>query len=287
MKPNPKREYGGEEVQAIPDCVGSGRRIREWFRSRGQKWALLPSFFLILAAIALSCSTVNRTVMAPPSVPGAQFAGSESCSQCHQAITEHFDTATHSRLKAAGPNAANIGCESCHGPASIHNQSGGARGTIINPRKSPETCFQCHLEMAGRFQLASHHPVIEGKVSCGDCHNPHKGPAIIGGGTSLSVEQDTCGRCHVAQRGPFVFEHEALREGCTTCHQPHGSVNPKMLAERSATLCLKCHFQQQTAAGKIIIGGRDHAGSVNRGTGWSAGCHEAVHGSQVGSSLRF
>jgi predicted CXXCH cytochrome family protein len=252
---------------------------------------LLPSVGMVLLIGGVlgmvSCSTVTRTVMAPPNVPGASYAGSESCAQCHENITKDFASADHARLKADGANAANVGCESCHGPASIHNQSGGARGTIVNPRKSPDACFQCHLEIEGRFRLPNHHPVVEGKISCGDCHNPHKGKVIIGGGTALSTEQDTCGKCHIAQRGPFVFEHEAVREGCTTCHQPHGSVNQRMLTERNAILCLKCHFQQQTIGGKIFIGGQEHSGRLNRGTCWSAGCHEAVHGSHIGSSLRF
>jgi hypothetical protein len=61
----------------------------------------------------------------------------------------------------------------------------------------------------------------------------------------------------------------------------------KLLKARNATLCLQCHFQQQTAVGQILIGGRDHVAFLSRGTCWSAGCHEAVHGSQVNSSLRF
>jgi predicted CXXCH cytochrome family protein len=253
--------------------------------------AVLPAAGLIagtgLVLHLASCSTVTRTVMAPPAIPGAEFVGSASCEQCHQQINRDFVTASHARLKAEGPHAVNVGCESCHGPGSIHNQSGGARGTIVNPKKSPEACFACHLETAGRFNLPSHHPVVEGKVSCNDCHDPHKGPAVIGGGTAIANEQETCGRCHIAQRGPFVFEHEAIREGCTTCHQPHGTVNAKMLLERNHTLCLKCHFQQQTVGGRIYIGGRDHASFLSRGTCWTAGCHEAVHGSHIGSSLRF
>ena len=242
---------------------------------------------LLGASILVSCVSVTRVVMAPPNIPGATFVGSETCSQCHENITKGFPTATHARLKAQGANAANVGCESCHGPGSLHNESGGAHHTIINPRKSPETCFQCHLDKRGEFNLPHHHPVLEGKVSCGDCHNPHKGGAVIGGGTALATEFDTCGRCHTAQRGPFVFEHEAVREGCTTCHAVHGSVNARMLKERNATLCLKCHFQQQTTAGRIFIGGQDHTTRLPRGSCWSAGCHEAVHGSQIGSSLRF
>ena len=250
----------------------------------------------VLAGVAISCAT-TRTVMAPPDIPGAQFLGSESCKECHADIAKRFNTSTHARLQAKGDTAANVGCESCHGPGSLHKESGGAYHTIINPRKSPETCFRCHLDKRAEFSLPYAHPVLDGpngrpvsaggKVSCADCHDPHQGPAVVGGSTSLSTEFDTCGRCHTAQRGPFVFEHEALREGCTTCHKPHGSVNPRMLVDRNANLCLKCHFQQQTAGGVIFIGGGEHSSRLSRGTCWSAGCHEAVHGSQTGSSLRF
>jgi DmsE family decaheme c-type cytochrome len=227
-------------------------------------------------------------VVAPPQIPGATFVGSTSCAECHEHITKDFRTASHAQLQAPGSNAAEVGCESCHGAGSIHNQSGGAHHTIVNPGKSPEICFQCHLDKRGQFQLTHSHPVLDGQMSCSSCHDPHKGPAVRGGGTSLLTEHDTCGQCHTAQRGPFVFEHEAVREGCTTCHDPHGTVNDKMLVSRNANLCLKCHFQQQTPSG-IVIGGSNHgtAGRLGRGTCWSAGCHEAVHGSQIGSSLRF
>ena len=180
-----------------------------------------------------------------------------------------------------------MGCESCHGPGSLHSESGGERHTIVNPLKSPEACFQCHLDKRGEFSLSSHHPVLEGIISCGECHDPHLGPANKGGGTALASESETCAKCHAAQKGPFVFEHEAVREGCTTCHAVHGSVNAKLLTQRNQSLCLKCHFQQQAAAGTIRIGGLDHTTFMSRGTCWTSGCHEAVHGSQIGSSLRY
>ncbi len=242
---------------------------------------------LLLGLAITSCMTTSRVVLAPPQIPGATYVGSQTCAECHPEITRDFKTADHARLVAKGTNAIATGCESCHGPGSLHNASGGAPHTIVNPHRSPETCFQCHLDKQGQFRLPYHHLVLEGKVTCSDCHNPHKWSAIKGGGTSLLTQQETCYQCHTVQRGPFVYEHEALREGCTICHQPHGSVNNKMLVARNANLCLSCHFQPQTRAGIILIGGRDHTSFLSRGTCWSAGCHEAIHGSQVSSSLRF
>ncbi len=262
------------------------RAVRLWPRK-----LLIIAAATALAAGFISCATVTRTVVAPPEIPGATFVGSESCSECHEDKTRDFKTATHARLQAPGDNAMNVGCESCHGGGSLHKESGGANRTIINPRKSPEACFQCHLEMRGRFNLPHHHPVLEGKVTCADCHDSHKGPVIKSGGTALAAENEACFRCHSAQRGPHAFEHEALREGCVTCHNPHGSVNAKLLTERNANLCLKCHFQApgQGGADGIGIGDWVHStpGFLSRGTCWSAGCHEAVHGSHVSSSLRF
>jgi DmsE family decaheme c-type cytochrome len=188
---------------------------------------------------------------------------------------------------AKGPNAADLGCEACHGPGSLHSESGGNAHTIINPGKSPQVCFQCHLDKRGEFNLPYHHPVLEGRVSCNDCHEPHRGNALRSGGTALLTEREVCMACHTAQLGPFVFEHEAMREGCSSCHAVHGSVNAKLLKERNANLCLKCHFQQQTTPGRIFIGDRNHTAFLSRGTCWSAGCHEAVHGSKVSTLLRF
>lgn len=243
-----------------------------------------------VAVAAISCATLTRTVLAPPQIPGAKFVGTESCEQCHEEHVKDFKTATHSRLVAKGENAQQMGCESCHGPGSLHVDAGGGRNTpmktlIINPKKSPETCFQCHLDKRGDFSLPYAHPVLAGKVHCGDCHDPHKGVAMPAGNTGIQAQNETCFKCHAAQKGPYIFEHEALREGCTTCHKPHGSVNQKMLTERNANLCLKCHFQTQ-AAGVVMVGGGDHRARLANGTCFSGDCHEAVHGSQVNSHLR-
>jgi len=254
----------------------------------------------LLAIALLSCGTLdsNRAIVAPPGVPGAQFIGMDKCANCHEEVVRDFVTATHARLKAPGTNATNTGCESCHGPGSLHAQAGGAANLIVNPRKSPQACFACHLDVRADFQLPHHHPVLEGNMTCTDCHEPHKGKAmkggptgkaerIRGGGMAFLTENENCLQCHTAQRGPYVFEHEAMREGCTVCHRPHGSVNQRLLTERNQTLCLKCHFERQTSGGSILIGNVDHSFFLPQGTCWSAGCHEEPHGSNVTPFLRY
>jgi predicted CXXCH cytochrome family protein len=257
---------------------------------------------LVLAAI--SCST-TQTAVVLPDVPGAKYIGSEECDTCHDDIYQSFKTADHARLLAKGKNGKDYGCESCHGPCSLHEDSGGdvkppysftagrpqpeglGARLPLEPARAIETvCYRCHLDIRGEFNLPSHHPVPEGHMTCVQCHPPHKGSAFVAGGTRLMSQNENCLQCHEAQRGPFVFEHEALREGCTTCHSPHGSVNPKLLTERDSNLCLKCHFEQ-VQNGEIMIGGKDHQSYLQQGTCWSAGCHEAVHGSRVSPFLRF
>jgi predicted CXXCH cytochrome family protein len=236
--------------------------------------------------LLISCVMADRTMLAPPKVAGATFVGTKDCTQCHSDKTEHFASATHSRLALSDAKVGDTGCEACHGPGSLHVSSGGARGTIVNPRKSPETCFQCHLDKRGQMNLPHAHPVLAGQVSCADCHDPHKGEAIKGGGVNLATANETCTKCHTQQKGPFVFEHAAMREGCTTCHNPHGSVNAKMLVARDDNLCLRCHLEV-AGSGQIIVGGEDHASRLQRGTCWSAGCHEAPHGSNANNHFRY
>ena len=273
--------------------------------SRCGRNVVLAAGVVVLLLAAISCSSVNRQAVALPEVPGAKYIGSAECEQCHEEIYRGFRTADHSRLIALGKNGLDAGCESCHGPCSLHSDSGGetkppysftsgrpqpagaATPPGILPARAVETvCYQCHNDVRGQFQLPSHHPVPEGRMDCILCHPPHKGMAHAGGSTALLSQEENCLQCHPAQQGPYVFEHEALRECCTTCHTAHGSVNAKLLTERDANLCLKCHFQQ-IKGGTILIGGSDHTVRLQQGTCWTAGCHEAVHGSRVNSSLRF
>lgn len=237
--------------------------------------------------LLIGCVVANRTMLAPPFVAGATFSGDKACVECHKEQTDHFASATHAKIQLGDPGnkIGTTGCETCHGAGSVHVKAGGSKGTIVNPRKSPETCFQCHVDKRGEFSLANAHGVMNGTVTCGDCHEPHAGNAIAGG-AALEGENETCTKCHTSQKGPFVFPHNGMKEGCVACHAPHGSVNSKMLLARDSNLCLRCHLNVSTP-GALMVGGEDHRTRLNSTTCWGAGCHEAVHGSNTNKALRF
>ena len=274
-----------------------GRTINRCCEGRRTKLLWIAGVSVAVMTGLISCGTLQHAIVAPPDIPGATLVGTDTCATCHAELVRDFKkTADHSRLMAAGKNAENTGCEGCHGPGSLHVNSGGSTKLIVNPRKDPEACFKCHLEIRSKFSLPYRHPVMEGRISCADCHDPHKGSIRKGGSTlTLMGKNEVCFQCHTLQRGPFVYQHEATREGCTTCHDPHGSVNQKLLVARNAMLCLKCHFQVQMGAngaapalGQVSIGDSNHGtGRLAEGTCWSAGCHEAIHGSNVNQHFRY
>ena len=188
--------------------------------------------------------------------------------------------------------AGESGCESGHGADVLAAGAGGGRGKfIVNPGRDPQACFACHFQQHAEFHFPEHHPVREGKMNCVQCHDPH-GFDIMkpAGGLAMARVNQQCATCHREQSRRVVFEHEALREGCTTCHQPHGSINNKMLVQPDPNLCLRCHAQVQGAGvrpGQLIIGKVNHSTFVNRGTCWSSTCHTAVHGSNIDPYLRY
>lgn len=252
--------------------------------------------------LLISCVAVNRTMILPTQIAGATYVGTKQCSECHDDQTKHFVGSTHSKVAIADAKLGDTGCEACHGPGSLHVKAGGTKATIINPKKNAETCYQCHLDKRGQFSLPNSHPVASGKVTCVDCHEVHEGNAIKGTGTDLEAQNETCTKCHTAQRGPFVFEHSAMREGCTACHNPHGTVNAKMLVARDANLCLRCHLEKPgvanageinansirstTVNGVKVASSENHNSRLQQGTCWIAACHETVHGSNSNNHFR-
>ncbi|HET7536591.1 MAG TPA: cytochrome c3 family protein, partial [Candidatus Didemnitutus sp.] len=212
------------------------------FKPRWNKNSIIFGAAAAWGLLLIGCVAVNRTVLAPPTIPESHYVGTKKCADCHEDQTQHFYNATHANLALKDPKVGDISCEACHGAGSIHVKAGGGKGTIINPGKSPETCFQCHVDKRGEFALPNAHPVLSGQVTCNDCHDPHRGRVVSRTGASLETPNETCTKCHTAQKGPFLFKHNAMEEGCTICHSPHGSVNQKMLVARDANLCLRCHL---------------------------------------------
>ena len=259
---------------------------------------LLIGGAVLWGLLLVSCVMADRTIMAPPQIPGATFVGTKQCAECHDDKTKHFDSATHARTNVADPKLGSTACESCHGPGSLHVKAGGSKGTIVNPGTAPQACFQCHTDKRGEFSLPHAHPVMGGQMSCNDCHNPHEGHVVKRTGAELETPNETCTKCHTAQKGPFLFKHQAMVEGCTVCHNPHGTVNQKMLLARDANLCLKCHLEHPSMVsvsgvpgsigdGKIAAGGEDHRTRLQGGTCWIAGCHEDIHGSNASKAMRY
>jgi DmsE family decaheme c-type cytochrome len=195
------------------------------------------------------------------------------CQTCHTWQEQRFWPAgAHSR--------AGVSCVSCH---AVHRAEG-PNPALLRQADELSTCFSCHGVMRTRTWKSSHMPVREGKLSCGDCHNPH-------GSASERMlrdpsSQENCYRCHAEKRGPTLFEHPPVRENCMNCHDPHGSSHKPLLLVKKPLLCQRCHSNQfhpstlyaltpaQQAAGVSVYSQQPQ--NFYRGC---TNCHVAVHGS--------
>ncbi|NGX42435.1 MAG: hypothetical protein K940chlam7_00715 [Chlamydiae bacterium] len=261
----------------------------------GKKKGLI-ALCMVTGLLTVACCGMFKccdVVITPPLIPGAEYVGNEKCKECHCEQHQYFNLSEHASVSLiyqdeCGKKIHAEACETCHGPGSLHVEGGGDTTKII--RADPETCFACHLDIKGKFYLQYHHPVPEGRMTCSDCHNLHGNDlhSNLQSAKQVALEDkdEICFNCHKAQRGPFAFEHEALREGCTVCHNPHGSIVDRLLVAGPSTLCLGCHFESDLN-NDCRLGGSNHSG---RAVGIGASCldcHTRVHGSNsTSTSLR-
>ena len=107
----------------------------------------------------------------------------------------------------------------------------------------PEVCFGCHHDIRVAANKWSHHPIIEGKVTCTSCHSPHG--SLSKHMVKADDSQELCYSCHADKRGPYIYEHPPVAENCLTCHTSHGSIHAKLLTEKVPNLCQDCHDWQR------------------------------------------
>jgi DmsE family decaheme c-type cytochrome len=185
------------------------------------------------------------------------------CLSCHGEKHEqrHFSASVHA--------TNDLGCLDCHSP---HHAT---EPEHLLVRAQPALCYGCHASAKADFAKPYHHRVDEGLIQCSDCHNVH-GTTTIRQVRAMPSGDAICVNCHVDKQGPFVYEHVPVKtEGCTACHTPHGSNNPRYLRVSQVNLlCLQCHsFPAQGPAGP----------SHNQSTKYQACtmCHAQIHGSNA------
>ena len=216
-----------------------------------------------------------------PDVVFSKKAGVTAAVQSEQCLACHKSDSNRSHWAGSTHESRDVTCANCH---TVH----APKDKVLSKATQFEVCFACHKDKRAEVNRPSHHPVLEGKVACSDCHNPH-GSAGQGNLKRDNV-RDTCFQCHAEKRGPFVHNHQPATEACTICHNPHGTVVESMLKVRPPFLCQQCHTPHggfiPAVIGSQVPGLRPTTpNGVGKGpTNFTQGrgclnCHTEVHGS--------
>ena len=186
---------------------------------------------------------------APPA-SGATFVGADTCTACHDTMEAQLAGTPHG--SAAFGRLAPHGCETCHGPGSLHVDD--PDDPALHPRadKLPvaaqvEICRSCHV---GRSQFHWEGSVHSQRgLSCMTCHSVHA-PKSADAQLKTASASEQCATCHQQVRAEtWKNSHHPVREGeisCADCHNPHGSQAEKMVKADSVNdLCYSCHAEKR------------------------------------------
>jgi DmsE family decaheme c-type cytochrome len=225
-----------------------------------------------------------------PAQTGQGYAGSKACmTECHIKEGRAFAETSKGKLFLEHPRTdlERKGCEGCHGPGAKHIESGGddlsGMTTFGKKSKTPVAernafCLQCHEKTARMLWQGSSHESRD--VACTSCHSVMQNASETGSLAKPTVLQ-TCGQCHAKQKAAALRStHMPLGEvklECTSCHNPHGSANPKLLLASSTNeACYTCHSEKR---GPFLW---EHAPVVEN----CANCHDP-HGSNHEKMLKL
>lgn len=237
-----------------------------------------PILLLIAAALSFLMGTMKAQAAqadknakpAAQSAASGDYVGSETCIGCHEDQQRRFKNTVMGRV-FAHPRTADekLGCESCHGPGKAHVEAGGGKETIPvrfgKDSKTPveeqnSACLSCHQKGNRMFWVGSPHESRQ--MACVDCHNVKQeidrklsseerfsSPLTQYKGLK-KTQPELCLDCHQMRRAQLQrSSHMPYREGkvtCTSCHNPHGTPNPKQLIQATTNEnCLSCHTERR------------------------------------------
>lgn len=150
-----------------------------------------------------------------------------------------------------------VGCEACHGPASLHVNAKGDKSKIVNPanldpKLQVDVCAQCHIRGAntkyeGREDALGFLPGMKltdvYKWNTPETDNPEK---------PIFHEDGASEKHHQQFQDYEQSKHYAANLTCTTCHDPHAKNSEGyQLRDTLENVCLSCHNEGGKAVTKL------------------------------------
>ena len=216
---------------------------------RNRVWVTLAAvgaLALMLGFGWADAGTTQSTAAVPetPAISAPGYVGMNTCLQCHAEVVAAFKSTPHM--------ASAKGCEGCHGPGKDHSESGEKTKiksfTAMSALDSSSTCMECHNKDNQKHWVGSTHD--SRRMACTTCHDPHPKAGVVNKALLKQPQLVLCTSCHLQKKAQLVRPgHMPVREGkleCTSCHNPHGTTNDKMLLQTSINQnCYSCHAEKR------------------------------------------
>jgi len=234
-----------------------------WKRTLGPAVPIAGALALWVVAVATvpaetTPAAAAVTTGAQASAQASGYVGEETCLTCHE-DKKAINGTPHGMTGDAKTPAATHGCESCHGPGQAHVDGGGDKTKIrmfetMTASEASAVCTTCHNRGEHLMWDSSAHE--SRGVGCTTCHSVHS-PKSEKAQLKKATISETCATCHrdkvmkTKRSAHMPVSNDPNRPAshmeCTTCHNPHGSTNVKMLRTGTSVndLCTSCHTEKR------------------------------------------
>jgi DmsE family decaheme c-type cytochrome len=177
------------------------------------------------------------------------------CTRCHDETERTPVLSIYRTPHGVKADSRTPTCQSCHGQSEQHVSN--PQGTDPRPltevkfgrgtesASQNEACLTCHTAGQRAHWQGSEHQRSD--LACASCHQVHAQRDRV---LAKETQVEVCTSCHQTQGAQIhrISTHPILagQMGCSDCHNPHGSLGPKLMAKDSINeTCYSCHADRR------------------------------------------
>ena len=209
---------------------------------RAAAGVVIAGAFVLAGAVA--GAGASQESKGPPTV-AADLVGMETCATCHEDAVKAFKLTPHAKGEQS--------CETCHGPGKAHVDGDGDKTKIRSFQDADAAGIlrRLHgLPQQGRPEALGRLVARREERRLRQLPQPaseRRGPE---GAARQAAAVELCTGCHLQKKAQLMRAgHMPMREGklqCTSCHNPHGTPNDKMIIQTSVNQnCYTCHAEKR------------------------------------------